>query len=145
MDAICHAAWDLGDGTVFFYWCWEFFSQPLSVHDGTSTLFLNAHRLCGAIEGRLSHFLWRWLRTGSHSVISPGTLPWNSLPGPRINLGPWRGQTLKSIHSSTELSWLTLATWLAKYCTGGSYYDLASCLVKSWTSQIYAACLQFSI
>jgi len=33
------------------------------------------HRFRGVIEGRLSHFLPRWLRTGWQSVISQGKTP----------------------------------------------------------------------
>ena len=36
---------------------------------------LAVHRLCGVIEGRLSHFLPRWLRTGWQSAISQGKNP----------------------------------------------------------------------
>ena len=50
-------------------------------------------RLCGITEGRLSYFLSRWLRTGWQSVISRGIEP-----------GPRRGQTVRYIHSPTELS-----------------------------------------
>jgi len=46
----------------------NFFFQPSSVHGWTLAFLLAVHRLCGAIEGRLSHFLPRWLRTGWQSV-----------------------------------------------------------------------------
>jgi len=51
-----------------------FFYQPLSVRGWASAFHLNIHRLCGAIEGRLSHFLPRWLRTGWQSAISQGKI-----------------------------------------------------------------------
>jgi len=41
----------------------------------TSAFLLAVHRLCGVIEGRLSHFLPRWLRTGWQSVISQENIP----------------------------------------------------------------------
>ena len=40
----------------------------------TSAFLLAVHRLCGVIEGRLSHFLPRWLRTGWQSAISQGKI-----------------------------------------------------------------------
>jgi len=51
------------------------FFQPLPVHGWTSASLLAVHRLCGVIEGRLSHFLPRWLRTGWQSAISQGFNP----------------------------------------------------------------------
>jgi len=50
----------------------SFFYQPLSVRGWTSAFLLAVHRLCGVIEGRLSHFMPRWLRTGWQSAISQG-------------------------------------------------------------------------
>jgi len=47
-----------------------FVNQPLSVRGWTSAFLLDIHRLCGIIEGRLSHFLPRWLRRIWRSVIS---------------------------------------------------------------------------
>jgi len=52
-----------------------FFYQPSSVRGWTSAFLLAVHRLCGVIEGRLSHFLPRWLKTGWQSVISQGKIP----------------------------------------------------------------------
>ena len=53
--------------TVFFFY------QPSSVRGWTSAFLLTVHRLCGVIEGRLSHFLPRWLRTDWQSAgIEPG-------------------------------------------------------------------------
>jgi len=52
-----------------------FFYQPSSVHGWTSAFLLAVHRLCGVIEGRLSHFLPPWLRTGWQSAISQGKIP----------------------------------------------------------------------
>ena len=37
---------------------------------GSSAFLLDVHRSCGAVEGRLSHFLPRWLRTGWQGVIN---------------------------------------------------------------------------
>ena len=48
------------------------FYQPSSLRGWTSAFLLAVHRSCGVIEGRLSHFLRRWLRTGWQSVISQG-------------------------------------------------------------------------
>jgi len=36
--------------------------------------------MCGVIEGRLSHFLPRWLRAGWQSVIGQGKIPCNTPP-----------------------------------------------------------------
>jgi len=49
-----------------------FFYQPSSVRGWTLAFLLAVHRLCGVIEGRLSHFLPPWVRTGGQSVISQG-------------------------------------------------------------------------
>jgi len=80
------------------------FYQPLSVHGWTSAFLLAVHSLCGVIEGRLSHFLPRWLRTGWQSAISQGKIPWNAPPWLGIEPGPRGGQT---VSYPTELSWLT--------------------------------------
>ena len=50
------------------------FLSPI-VRGWTSAFLLAVHGLCGVIEGRLSHFLPRWLRTGWQSVISQGKIP----------------------------------------------------------------------
>jgi len=70
------------------------FYQPLSVRGWTSAFFLAVHRLCGVIEGRLSHFLPRWLRTGWQSAISQGKIPLNTPPWLGIEPGPRGGQTV---------------------------------------------------
>ena len=67
--------------------------------------FLNVHRLCDAIEGRLSYFLPRSLRTGWQ--INQRKIPWNTPPWLVIEHGPRWGQTVRFIHFPTELSWLT--------------------------------------
>jgi len=81
-----------------------FFYQPLSVHCWTSAFLLTVHRLRDVIEGRLSHFLPRWLRTGWQGAISQGKIPWNTPPWLGIEPGPRGGQT---VSYPTELSWLT--------------------------------------
>ena len=91
-----------------------FFYQPLSVRGWTSAFLLDFHRLCGAIEGRLSHFLPHWLRTGWQSMTSQGIIPWNTPPWLGIEPGPRGGQTVSYIHSPTELSWLTAMLWTEK-------------------------------
>ena len=48
------------------------FFQPSSIHGWTLAFLLGVHRLWAVTEGRLSHFLPHWLRTGWQSVISPG-------------------------------------------------------------------------
>jgi len=48
--------------------------QPLSVHGWTWAFLLAVHRLCGAIERRLSHFLPHWLRMCWQSVSSRGKI-----------------------------------------------------------------------
>jgi len=83
---------------VFFY----FFYQPSTIRGWTSAFrLLDDHRLRGVIEGRLRHFLPRWLSTGWPSVISQRKTPWNTLPGLGIEPGPQGGQT---VSYPTELS-----------------------------------------
>ena len=43
------------------------------------------HRLCGVIEGRLSHFLSHWPRVGWQNVISQGKITRDTQPW--LNLG----------------------------------------------------------
>jgi len=70
-------------------WPPAFFSyQPSSVRGRTLAFLLAVHGLCGVIEGRLNHFLLHWLRTGWQSVISQGTIPWNTPPWLEIEPGP---------------------------------------------------------
>ena len=61
----------------------------------------NGHRLCGAIEGRLSHFLPHWLRMGWQNVIDSRGM--NQFYG---------GDRLSYIHPLTDLSSLTTVTIL---------------------------------
>jgi len=77
----------------------------LPVRGWTSAFLLDVHGLCSAIEGRLSHRLPRWLRTGWQRVISQGKLPRTTPPRPRIEPEPQGGQTVGYICSPTELSW----------------------------------------
>jgi len=83
-----------------------FLQRPSSVRGWTSAFLLAGHRLCGANERRLSHFLPRWLRTGWQSVISQGKISWNTPPWLGIKPGSQGGQTVGFIHSPTEVSWL---------------------------------------
>ena len=73
--------------TVFFFY------QPSSVRGWTSAFLLTVHRLCGVIEGRLSHFLPRWLRTDWQSADQPGKNPlkYSALAGnwTRPRRGQW--------------------------------------------------------
>jgi len=62
---------------------------------------LAVHRLCGVIEGRLSHFLPRWLRTGWQTVISHGKIPCRTPLWLGIQPGPQGGQ---AVSYPTELS-----------------------------------------
>ena len=71
--------------------------------------FLNVHRSCSAIEGRMSHFLRRWLRTGWQSVINQKKIPWNTPPWLGIEPEPRGGETVRFICSATELSWSTVS------------------------------------
>jgi len=75
-----------------------------TVHGWTSAFLLAVHRLCSVIEGRLSHFLPRWLRAGWQSAIGQRKIPWNTPPWLGIGPGPRGGQT---VSYPTELSWLT--------------------------------------
>jgi len=84
------------------------FFQPFSVHSWTPAFLLAVHRLCGVIEGRLSHFLPRWLRMGWQSVISQGKSPWKTPLRLGLEPGPLKKQTVRFIHSPTELLWLWL-------------------------------------
>ena len=87
-----------------------FFLSAFSIRDWTSAFLLNIHRLCSAIEGLLSYLLPRWLRTGWQSVTSQGKILRHVHPG--IELRPQRGQTVRYLHSPTELSLLT-SDWLS--------------------------------
>jgi len=64
--------------------------------------------LCGAIEGKLSHFLPCMLdQEGLAECDQPGKNSlkyYAALPLPGIEPGSWRGQTARYIHSPTELS-----------------------------------------
>jgi len=82
-----------------------FFFQPLTVRGWSSAFLLDDHRLCGAIEGRLSHFLPHWLRTGWQSLTGQGKIPWNTPPWLGVEFGLQGGQTMRFTHSPTELSW----------------------------------------
>jgi len=76
--------------------------HPLSVHGWTLAFLLAVHRLCGAIEWRLSHFLPHWLRTG---LAECGQLGKNPLKYSTI-AGNWTRATERTdseIHSPTEL------------------------------------------
>jgi len=93
--------------TLSSFVCWPLsgvFHQQSSVRGWTSAFLLTAHRLCAVIEGRLSHFLPRWLRTGWQSVISQGKIPWNTPLWLGSEPGPRGGQT---VSYSTERSCLT--------------------------------------
>jgi len=117
------------------------FYQPLSVRGWTSAFLLAVHRLCGVIEGRLSHFLPRWLRRGWQSVIRQGKIPWNTPPWLGIEpgrtdselshwaimtratgrtdseLSHWATMTQatgRTVSYPTELPWLTLVKWISK-------------------------------
>jgi len=59
---------------------------------------------CPQVEGRLSHFLPRCLRTGWQRAISLRKIPWNIPSWLGIEPGPRGGQT---VSYPTELSWLT--------------------------------------
>ena len=68
------------------------FIQPSSIQSGTSAFLRVVHKLCGAVEGRLSHILPHWLKTGWQSVISQGNTLWNTPPWLGIEPGPQGGQ-----------------------------------------------------
>jgi len=65
----------------------NFVISAMSVHSWSSAFLLNVHMLCGDIEGRLSHFLPRWLRTGWQNVMSQGEIPWYTPQTLQLNLG----------------------------------------------------------
>jgi len=79
--------------------------KPLSLCGWTSAFLLVVHRLCGAIEGRLSHFLPHRLWTGWQSVISQEKSPRNVPPWPGIEPGPDC-----EIHSFSHWAIMTRAT-----------------------------------
>ena len=81
------------------------FFQALSVDGWILAFRLDVHRLCVAIEEKLGHFLSRWLKMGSQSVVSRGKIPWNNPPWSGFKPVPRRGQTMRYILSPTELSW----------------------------------------
>jgi len=49
--------------------------RPVSVCGWTLAFLPDFGRLCGAIEGKMSHFRPRWLRTDWQNVISQGRVP----------------------------------------------------------------------
>ena len=90
------------------YYSTSFFYQPLSARGWTSAFLLAVHRMCGVIEGRLSHFLPRWLRTGWRSAISQGKIPWNTLPW--LGIEPVPRRTDSEIHSVSQ--WAIVADFV---------------------------------
>ena len=101
--------------------------EPLSVHGWTSTFLLAVHRLCGAIEGRLSQFFAMLTEAGLAECDQPGKsrLKYSAMAGNwtratgrtdseihsfchgAIMTRPWGGMTVRFIYFPTELSWLT--------------------------------------
>ena len=68
----------LGTKGILYMYCiysWFVFYQSSSICGWTSAFLLTVHKLCGVTEGRLSHFLPRWLSTGWQSVISQEKIP----------------------------------------------------------------------
>jgi len=116
-------------GRQFFYYYYFLLllNEPLFVHCWTSAFLLVVHRLCGVIEGRLSHFLPRWLRTGWQSAISQGKIPWNTPPWLGNEPGPRGGQT---VSYPTKLSWLTWQAILRGKC--GHYWWPQGQLLNLW-------------
>ena len=100
-----------GSNIVIPLFLFRFFYQPSSIHGWTSAFLLTVHRLCGVFEGRLGHFLPRWLRTGWQSVISQGKIPWNTPPWLGNEPGPRGGQTVSYPTELSWLVWLTLIDW----------------------------------
>ena len=102
-----------------------FLPQPASVHGWTSAFLLDVHRLCGAIEGKLSHAA-TLTQDGLAECDQPGKNPlkYSTMTGNKTRAtggqtvrsihsltepsgpGPQGGQTVRFIHSPTELSWL---------------------------------------
>jgi len=72
----------------------RFFTSVILCPWLTSASLLDFHRFCGTIEGRLSHFLPRWIRTGWQSVISQGKNPSKTPLQLGIAPGPWGEQTV---------------------------------------------------
>jgi len=99
--------WYLQLGSILWSLWSLFINQPSSVRGWISAFLLAVHRLCCVIEGRLGHFLPRWLRTGWRSAISQGKIPWNTLPWLGIEPGQRGGQT---VSYPTELSWSLMLT-----------------------------------
>ena len=102
------------------------FYQPSSVRGGISAFLLAVHRLCGVVEGRLSHFLPRWPRPGWQSAISQGKISWNTPPWVGIELGPRGGQPV-SYHDCQIRHLFFTSYSLARSTTGGSVSML--CLI----------------
>ena len=76
--------------------------QPSSVRGWTWAFLLDVHRLWGASEGRLSHRLPRWFRKGWQRVTS-----WQKsleILCRSVKPEPRGGQTVRYVHSPTELS-----------------------------------------
>jgi len=65
-------------------------------------------KLCVRQLMHRTHPQWHW-------VISQGKIPWKTPPRPGTEPGPQRKQTVRYIHSPTELSWLVYCgTFLVK-------------------------------
>jgi len=88
-----------------------FLTQLLSVRGWTSAFLLEFYRLCSAIERRLSHFLPCTLaQDGLAECDQPGKNPSRYFAGQSgIELRPPGAQTVRYIHSPTEISWLVSA------------------------------------
>ena len=84
----------------------------MSVHGWTFAFLLAVHRLCGVIEGRLGHFLPRWLKTGWQRVWSADHSLCQSLEilhhGRELN--PNMERTDSEIHSFSHWAIMTRAT-----------------------------------
>ena len=86
-------------------------SSSLSTGCVVSSCHGAIHRLCGVNEGRLSHFLPRWLRTGWRSMISLGKIPWNAPPRLGIEPRPRGGQTVRFILPLSYHDWRASISW----------------------------------
>ena len=101
--------------------------QSSSVHRWTAAFLFAVHRLYGAIEGILSHFLPRRLKTGWQSVVSLGKSIEILRNGWELNTGHREDRPRDSF--VTELSWLTEAEIPLTFWVWVSHWNIGAFIV----------------
>jgi len=93
--------------------------QPSAVHGWPSAFLPAVHGLYGAIEGRLSHFLPPWLRTGWQSVIDREKSLEILCHGRELNPGHGEAGQWNSLVLPLSYLWLTPADFIDILGIGG--------------------------